>query len=222
MRDVAQTQWPGQVTVQLQTQNHRRPIGPVVAWLAAAATELQRVERAGAAHVFQDSIGGRGGACQSGLAAEPALTFFGQDAGREMQPPADAATIGGSFRRRRFLACRVTTNGVADSQPRAGPNRRCRKPSGRPKPTSHTCKASPSPSAAAARLGGPPARRGRIPPQRRLSRGRDDWRHTRPWAVRRRGRWSSATDLFHPFWKTPARRTALASACRHFRICEDV
>ena len=45
----------------------------------------------------QDSIGGRGGARQSGLTTEPALAFFGQDALRKWRPAADAVTVGRGF-----------------------------------------------------------------------------------------------------------------------------
>ena len=65
---------------QAQAERRRRPIGPVVARFAAAATERERPERAGAAHVFLDSIGGRGGVRQGGLTAAPAMAFFEEDA----------------------------------------------------------------------------------------------------------------------------------------------
>lgn len=97
MRGVAQTQRPRHVAVELQAKRPRRPIGPVVARLAADATELQRAERAGAAHVFQNSIGGRGGARQGRLTMEPALAFFVQDALRKLRPAADAVTVGRVF-----------------------------------------------------------------------------------------------------------------------------
>lgn len=74
-RGVAQAQRPRHLVVELQAKR-RRPVGSVVARLAADTTELQRMERAGAADVFQDSIGGRGSARQGGLSAKPALAFL--------------------------------------------------------------------------------------------------------------------------------------------------
>jgi len=47
--------------------------------------------------MFQESIGGRGRVRQGGLAAEPALAFFGEDEGRELRPAGDAVAVGRVF-----------------------------------------------------------------------------------------------------------------------------
>jgi hypothetical protein len=57
--------------------------------------------------VFQVSIGRGDGVCQSGLAIEPTLAFFGEDAGREVRPAGDAVAVGRVLMRRRLLNWRA-------------------------------------------------------------------------------------------------------------------
>ena|SRR6185437_315973 len=97
MTGVAQTQRPRHVAVERQAEGRRRPMGSVVARLAAAATELERPERTGAAHRIQDSIGGRGTGRQQGLTALPALDFFDEDTGREGLSSGEGVTVGRVF-----------------------------------------------------------------------------------------------------------------------------
>src|ERR1700722_8504530 len=103
MRSVAQTQRPHHLAVELQAKQCRRTTRSIVAVFTSAPTKLERPERTGAILLLQNSIGEQGGGRKGGMALEPALAFFGEDAGREVQSAGEAMTVGWVFLLAAFL-----------------------------------------------------------------------------------------------------------------------
>lgn len=113
MRSVAKAQRPHHLAVEVQAKQSCRTTRSIVAGFTSAPAKLKRPERTGATLLLQRSIGEQAGVRKGGLALEPALAFFGEDAGREVQSAWEAVTVGRVFLLAAFL-------GVARDDKRRG------------------------------------------------------------------------------------------------------
>ena len=84
MRSVAQSQWPHYLAVEFQADHCRCTTRSIVAGFTPASTKLERSEWTVTTLLLQRSICEQAGVRKGGMTLEPALAFFGEDAGREV------------------------------------------------------------------------------------------------------------------------------------------
>ena len=116
---MAQTKRPHHLVVELQTKECHRTIRSAVAGFTSAATILRRPERIGATHMLQGSIGKQAGGRKGGIMLDLALTSFGEETGREVQPTRETVTVGPVFLLAAFLDVRVLVRPVPAAPPLA-------------------------------------------------------------------------------------------------------